>query len=318
MKIKKITCIKQKPQIALCTLGSLNWGAYRNPEELKRACKLLIRSLDNILMYQDFLSIQSENSNRKFRPLGVGITNLAYFLAKRNLKYGESDALTEVKSFMEHQAYYLTEASVELAAERGACESSSDTRYGQGIFPWELRAPGVNELTDFTPELDWENLRERMKTHGVRHATVSACPPVESSSLCINSTNGFEMPMKLIQSKDSKSGSLTQVVPDYLKLKNKYQLMWDQTDCLPYLKTCAVISAYVDQGMSTNTFYRPELFPDNKVPATLMAKNIMLATKWGIKSFYYNRVPKTSTKQLESTTTVDESQEEEICESCVL
>lgn len=308
-------------RIALCTLGSLNWGAFRNPEDMRRACRVLHRSLNNILDYQDFLSIQSQLSNDEIRPLGIGVTNLAYWHAKRGFKYGEKDALSEVKSWMEHQAYYLTEASVELAKERGACLHSDKTRYGQGTFPWEHRAKGVNELTDFTPELDWETLRTQMKEYGVRNATQMAIAPVESSSVVINSTNGIEMPMSLISTKESKAGSLTQVVPEYHKLKNKYQLMWEQTDCAAYLKTAAVLAAYVDQSISTNTFYNPAHFPDRKVPTTLIAKNLMQAQLWGIKTFYYSLINKQGAKVQSDDglkpIEVDVEMEED-CEACKL
>ena len=167
-------------RISLCTLGSINWGSFRNPEDMRRACRILQRSLNNILDYQDFLSIQSKLSNDEIRPIGIGVTNLAYWHAKRGFKYGEKDALQEVKSWMEYQAFYLTEATVELAKERGACLDSAKTRYGQGIFPWELRAEGVNALADFSPELDWETLRVNMKQYGVRNATLMAIAPVES------------------------------------------------------------------------------------------------------------------------------------------
>jgi ribonucleoside-diphosphate reductase alpha chain len=283
-------------RIALCTLGSINWGAFRNPEDMRRACRILHRSLNNILDYQDFLSIQSKLSNDEIRPLGIGVTNLAYWHAKRSLKYGEKDALAEVKTWAEHLAYYLTEASVELAKERGKCEGSDKTRYGQGIFPWELRADGVNQLTDFQPELDWETLRANMKEYGVRNATQMAIAPVESSSVVINSTNGIEMPMSLISVKESKAGSFTQVVPEYHKLKNKYQLMWEQKDCDGYLKTAAVLAAYVDQAISVNTFYNPKHFPDRKVPTTLIAKNLMQAHYFGIKTFYYSLINKAGSK----------------------
>jgi ribonucleoside-diphosphate reductase alpha chain len=283
-------------RIALCTLGSINWGAFRNPEDMRRACRILLRSLNNILDYQDFLSIQSKLSNDEIRPIGIGITNLAYWHAKRSLKYGESDSLQEVKTWMEHQAYYLTEANIELAKERGPCLHSDKTRYGKGIFPWELRANGVNELADFTPELDWEALRIDMKQSGVRNSTLMAVAPVESSSVVINSTNGIEMPMALISVKESKAGSFVQVVPEYHKLKNKYELMWDQTDCQGYLKTAAVIAAYVDQSISTNTFYNPAHFSNRKVPTTLIAKNLMQAQLWGIKTFYYSLINKKGSK----------------------
>jgi len=283
-------------RIALCTLGSINWGAFRNPEDMRRACRILQRSLCNILDYQDFLSIQSKLSNDEIQPLGIGVTNLAYWHAKRGLKYGEKDALQDVKSWMEHQAYYLTEATVELAKERGPCLHSAHTRYGQGVFPWELRAEGANQLADFTPELDWETLRTNMKQYGVRNATLMAVAPVESSSVVINSTNGIEMPMSLISVKESKAGSFIQVVPEYHKLKNKYQMMWEQKDCVGYIKTAAVLAAYVDQSISTNTFYNPAHFADRKVPTTLIAKNLMQAQLWGLKTFYYSLINKAGSK----------------------
>ena len=308
-------------RIALCTLGSINWGAFRNPEDMRRACRILQRSLCNILDYQDFLSIQSQLSNDEIQPLGIGITNLAYWHAKRGLQYGEKDSLHEVKSWTEHQAFYLTEATVELAKERGACLHSDKTRYGQGTFPWELRATAVNELTDFTPELDWETLRDNMKQYGVRNATLMAVAPVESSSVVINSTNGIEMPMSLITVKESKAGSLIQVAPEYNKLKNKYQLMWAQKDCEAYIKTACVIAAYVDQSLSTNTFYNPAHFADRKVPTTLIAKNLMNAHRWGLKTFYYSLINKQGSKgqdEPDAKLEVIDFDNQEDCESCKL
>ena len=289
-------------RIALCTLGSINWGAFRNPQEMKKACRVLVRSLSNLLSYQDFLSIQSKLANDDFEPLGVGITNLAYWHARKSFKYGEADALAEAKRWMEHQAYYLTEMSVELAQERGACAKSAQTYYGKGVFPWERRKAGVNELTDFTPSLDWEPLRARMKQYGIRNATLMAVAPVESSSVVLNSTNGIEMPMELISVKESKAGSFVQVVPDYKRLKNRYQMMWDQTDCVDYLKTAAVLAVYIDQSLSTNTFYNPAHFNGGKVPATLIAKNLMLAYKWGLKTIYYSLINKVGAKADTATT----------------
>jgi ribonucleoside-diphosphate reductase alpha chain len=283
-------------RIALCTLGSINWGAFTNPQQMRKACRILVRSLSNLLSYQDFLSIQSKLANKEFEPLGVGITNLAYWHAKRSLKYGDKESLAEVKRWMEHQAYFLTEMSVELAQEKGPCTRSEYTYYGKGVFPWERRSKGVDELTDFTPSMDWEPLRERMKQYGIRNATLMAVAPVESSSVVLNSTNGIEMPMELISVKESKAGSFVQVVPEYKRLKNRYQLMWDQKDCDAYLKTSAVLAAYVDQSLSTNTFYNPAHFEGGKVPGTLIAKNLILAYKWGLKTVYYSLINKVGAK----------------------
>jgi ribonucleoside-diphosphate reductase alpha chain len=312
-------------RIALCTLGSINWGAFTNPQQMRKACRVLVRSLSNLLQYQDFLSIQSKLANEEFEPLGVGVTNLAYWHARKSFKYGTPESLAEVKRWMEHQAYYLTEMSVELAQERGACKRSEFTYYGKGIFPWERRAQGVNELTDFTPSMDWEALRAKMKQYGIRNATLMAVAPVESSSVVLNSTNGIEMPMELISVKESKAGSFVQVVPEYRRLKNRYQLMWGQTDCVDYLKTSAVLAAYIDQSLSTNTFYSPKHFSDGKVPGTLIAKNLMLAYKWGLKTLYYSLIDKVGSKNVLNTQTDSlvasepvTVYDDEDCESCKL
>ena len=311
-------------RIALCTLGSVNWGAFKTPQEMRKACRVLVRSLSNLLSYQDFLSVQSKLANLDFEPLGVGITNLAYWHAKRNFKYGDPEALAEVKRWMEHQSYYLIETSVELAQERGACKLSAQTYYGKGVFPWERRAEGVNELTDFSPSMDWESLREKLLKYGIRNATLMAVAPVESSSVVLNSTNGIEMPMELISVKESKAGSFVQVVPEYKRLKNRYQLMWDQKDCVEYLKTSAVLAVYIDQSLSTNTFYNPAFFAEGKVPGTLIAKNLMLAYKWGIKTIYYSLINKMGSKAALQEDNVipfvrqEIVEEDEYCESCVL
>lgn len=313
-------------RIALCTLGSINIGAIRNPEEMRKPARVLHRGLHNILQYQDFLSIHSELHNKEFEPIGIGITNLAYWHAKRKLKYGEPEALSEVKRWMEHLAFYLTEMSVDLAEEKGKCLASDDTCYGRGVFPWEKRAPGVNELTDFTPdpELRWEALRDRMMKHGVRNATTMAIAPVESSSVVLNSTNGVNMVKQLIIIKSSKAGEFAQVVPEYRRLKKHYQLLWDQSDCIEYLKTVAVLQAYVDQGISADTFYSPKHFHEGKIPVTLVIKNLMLFSRWGGKSLYYHLVSKEGMKELLKTESAAEVKnellevDEENCEACVL
>jgi ribonucleoside-diphosphate reductase alpha chain len=327
MKIIKKECTRAVPKIALCTLGSINWGSFNNPQQMRKACRVLVRSLSNLLGYQDFLSVQSKLANTEFEPLGVGITNLAYWHARKGFKYGEPEALAEVKRWMEHQAYFLTETSVELAQERGPCTRSEYTYYGRGVFPWERRAEGVNELTDFTPSenLDWEGLRTKLKQYGIRNATLMAVAPVESSSVVLNSTNGIEMPMELISVKESKAGSFVQVVPEYRRLKNRYQLMWEQTDCVEYLKTAAVLAVYIDQSLSTNTFYSPKHFKDGKVPGTLIAKNLMLAYKWGLKTIYYSLISKNGAKHILTNTEntivpepVAVYDDEEDCSACKL
>lgn len=315
-------------RIALCTLGSANWGKFRHPEEMRRPLRLLHRALHNLLQYQDFLSVHSEMHNKEFEPLGIGVTNLAYWHAKRKMKYGSEEALAEVKRWMEHQAFYLTEMSVDLAEEKGKCLASDDTYYGRGVFPWERRAKGVNELTDFTPEMPWEPLRERMVKYGVRNSTMMAIAPVESSSVVLNSTNGVNMLKQFIVTKESKAGIVPQVAPEYRKLKKHYELLFDQPDCKPYIKTVAVMQAFVDQGISSDTPYSPKHFPDGKIPLTLVIQNLMLAHKWGLKSHYYaltdaqgvlDNLNKEKQYHINSSNkTILEDGGEDFCESCVL
>ena len=312
-------------RIALCTLGSINWGAFRHPDEMRRPLRLLQRMLHNLLQYQDFLTVQSKLHNDEFEPLGMGVTNLAYWHAKRKLKYGEPEALAEVKKWMEHMSFYATEGTVDLAQEKGKCLESDNTWPGRGVFTHERRAPGVNELTDFTPspDLNWEALRARMKAYGVRNATNLALPPVESSSVVINSTNGISMVKDLITLKGSKAGDFPQVVPEYRKLKNHYELLWGQPDCLPYLKTVAVLQAYTDQGISADTYYSPKFFPEGKIPVTLVAKNLMLCHNWGFKSHYYNLIDKQALMDGLDADPLEQKhdvtiEDEEYCEACVL
>jgi ribonucleotide reductase alpha subunit len=311
-------------RIALCTLGSNNWGTFRHPEDMRRPLRLLHRFLHNILQYQDFLSIHSFMHNKEFEPLGVGVTNLAYWHAKRKLKYGDPEALSEVKRWMEHQAFYLTEMNVDLAKEKGKCLESDNTWYGRGVFPWERRAEGVNELADFTPseDLDWEGLREKMKTYGVRNATTGAIAPVESSSVCINSTNGINLVKEMIVTKRSKGGDIIQVVPEYKRLKNHYQLLWAQKDCLGYLKTSAVLQVYIDQGISTDMPFTPRNYPNGKIDINDVIKAHMLFHKWGGKSLYYAIIEKQaameSVKDEVKSLPVQEDDGEQYCESCVL
>lgn len=321
-------------RIALCTLGSINWGKFRHPEEMRRPIRLLHRALHNLLQYQDFLTVQSKKHNEEFEPLGIGVTNLAYWHAKRKMKYGEADSLAEVKRWIEHQTFYLTEMSVQLAKEKGPCKESHNTWYGKGVFPWERRATGVNELTDFTPseELNWEGLRSDMITYGVRNSTTGAIAPVESSSVVIDSTNGVNLLKQYIVVKESKGSLIPQVAPEYKKYRKNYELLFDQPDCLPYIKTVAVLQAYVDQGISSDTFYSPKHFPNGKIPITLVARNLMLAHKYGLKSHYYSLVNKEG-----ATAEIDKDKEQERklaenaapsmldmmgmdehCESCVL
>ena len=317
--------------IGLCTLGSVSWGKFKNPEEMRKPIRALYRALHNLLQYQDFLVPQSKRHNEMYEPLGIGVTDLAHWHAQRDFNYGDEPALAEVKKFMEHQYFYLMEMNVELAKEKGACSRSHATRYAEGKFMFDLRSEGVNELTDFTSDenLPWESLRKDMMTYGVRNSTTGAIAPVESSSLLILSTNGPALPKTLISNKTSKGGKIVQVVPEYELLKEQYQklLMWAQESPIGYLKTMAVLQVYLDQGISIDMFYNPKETEtgEMKIDVNEVITAHILASNWGIKSLYYFLVNKqlvidrlkVSYNQFDDSTNFEEI-EDDYCESCVL
>ena len=274
-------------EISLCTLSAINWGLIDKPSDFEKYCTLAVRALDALLDYQDYPVKAAHSSTMGRRPLGVGIINLAYFLAKRGLKY-DDDALATVDEYAEAWSYYLIKASVDLAAERGAPGLIRETKYARGIFPVDTYKKDVDDLVPANLRMDWDGLRDQIKQRGIRNSTLMALMPAETSAQISNSTNGIEPPRALVSYKQSKDGVMAQVVPGYHHLKNKYDLLWDQKTPEGYLKICAVLQKYIDQGISVNTSYNPEHFEDGKVPMSQMIKDIVTFYKLGGKQLYYN------------------------------
>lgn len=272
--------------ISLCTLAAINWGNFKNPEDMAEACELSVRALDALLDYQDYPIIAAERSTMGYRPLGVGIINFAYFLAKRGLRY-DKEALDTVHEWTEAWSYYLLKASVELAKEKGACEYLENTKYGDGILPIDTYKKSVDSLVSVGLKQDWEGLRSEMKEHGIRNATLMALMPSESSSQISNSTSGIDAPRSLVTFKNSKDGILPQVVPEIDKLKNKYDLLWQQPSNTGPIMIAAVLQKFIDQAISFNTNYVQTNYQDSKIPMKLLIEDLLLAYKLGHKNWYY-------------------------------
>lgn len=272
--------------ISLCTLSAINWGNFDKPEDMENACDLSIRALDELLDYQDYPVIHAERATRAYRPLGVGIINLAYFLAKRGLRYDDG-ALETINTWSEAWSYYLIKSSVQLAKEKGKCEWFHKLKYAEGILPIDTYKKSIDELVGTELKMDWDTLREDIAKYGIRNATTMALMPAETSAQISNSTNGIEPPRSLVSVKASKDGILKQVVPEITKLKNKYTLLWDQKDNSGYIKICGVLQKYIDQSISANTSYNPEHHPDNKLPMSLLLGELLLSYKFGLKNLYY-------------------------------
>lgn len=314
-------------EIALCTLSAINWAKVRDPADFERLCTLAVRALDELLDYQDYPVKAAYVATMDRRPLGIGITNLAYWLAKNDLTYQDIDAdgLNKIHAFVEGWSYYLIKASVDLAREKGACLKSSETKYAQGIMPIDTYKRDVDELAQPVYRFDWDTLRENAKTYGIRNSTLMALMPCETSSQVSNSTNGIEPPRSLVSVKQSKDGVLKQVVPELRKYKNKYDLLWNQRSPEGYLKICAVLQKFIDQGISVNTSYNPKFFEDEKIPMSLMLQHLVMFYKFGGKQLYYMNVNDGAGEmdvdkmapKIESVQSIDNNGDDS-CESCVI
>ena len=277
----------EEGRIALCTLSAVNWGNIKEPKDFEKPCMLAVRGLDALLSYQDYPVRAAKIATAEHRPLGVGIINLAYWLAKNDLSYSDPAALAKVDEYAEAWSYYLIKASVDLAKEFGPCGKPSDTKYAKGIVPIDTRKRDIDELVPYVERMPWNELREDLKKYGIRNATLMAIMPAETSAQIANATNGIEPPRSYISIKQSKHGVLKQVVPEYRKLKNKYELLWDQTSPEGYLKICSILQKYIDQGVSVNTSYNPQFFEDEKIPMSLMLQHLLMFYKYGGKQLYY-------------------------------
>lgn len=310
-------------RIALCTLSSFNMlefpdavGDAVQRQALFNSAKTIVRALDGLLQYQDYPMIQAKLSTDEFRSLGVGVVNLASFLAYHGAKYGSPEANKRLNEWFELFTLALTTASVELAEEIGPCSKWQETCYGQGIFPHQQHPSSIFELDGVAPEKlyerEWDELSQRILKSGIRNATLSAIAPTESSSQVLNATNGVEMPTGPIAIKGSKSGNFKQPVP---LPADKYQYVWDQKDCQPYLHTMAIIQRWIDQSISTNTFYAPELW-GGTIPRDVIIGHIIEFYSLGGKTLYYSKMPDGATDTDEDETELPSNNEDEDCDSC--
>lgn len=316
----------EEGRIALCTLSAVNWGNIKDPKDFEKPCMLAVRGLDALLSYQNYPVRAAELATMEHRPLGVGIINLAYWLAKNDLSYSDPAALAKVDEYAEAWSYYLIKASVDIAKEIGPCGKPTDTKYAKGIVPIDTRKRDVDELVPHVERMPWNDLREDLKQYGIRNATLMALMPAETSAQVANATNGIEPPRSYISIKQSKHGVLKQVVPEFRRLKNKYELLWDQASPEGYLKICAVLQKYIDQGVSVNTSYNPQFFEDEKIPMSLMMQHLLMFYKYGGKQLYYfnsyDGQGELNINKFVGEETVDLPQAEEVsdvdCESCVI
>ena len=274
-------------EIALCTLSGINLGEINQLEDIKEPAELIVRALDALLDYQDYPVIAAKNGSMKRRTLGIGVINYAYYLAKNGTKYSDPTALGLTHRTFEALQYYLLVASNKLAKEQGACPAFGDTTYSQGILPIDTYKADIDTICNEPLQLDWEALRQDIKTHGLRNSTLTALMPSETSSQIANATNGIEPPRGLVSVKASKDGILKQVVPEIDKLKDQYELLWQMPNNKGYLSLVAIMQKFIDQSISANTNYDPTKFEDSRVPMKVMIQDLLMAYKLGVKTLYY-------------------------------
>ena len=274
-------------EIALCILSAVNVGKVKSDEELEDLCDLSVRALDELIDYQDYPVEAAKIATKARRSLGIGFIGLAHYLAKLGYKYDSQEAWDAVHGLSESFQYYLLKASNQLAKEKGHCEYFGRTKYADGILPIDTYKKDVDEITSEGLAHDWEGLRSSINEFGLRHSTLSAQMPSESSSVVSNATNGIEPPRDYLSIKKSKKGPLKQVVPSYSTLKNNYTLLWDMKDNTGYINVVAVMQKFFDQAISGNWSYNPENYDNNEVPVSVMAQDFLTTYKYGWKTSYY-------------------------------
>jgi len=315
-------------EIALCILSAINVGVLKNLDDLEDLCDLAVRSLDEIIDYQRYPVEAAEKSTKARRSLGIGYIGLAHYLAKNQVKYSDKKALTKVHELTEAFQYYLLHASATLAKEKGQCEYFERTKYADGLLPIDHYKKDLDEVCNITLKYDWEDLRRYIKEHGLRHSTLSAQMPSESSSIVSNATNGIEPPRGYLSVKKSKKGPLKQIVPQYQSLKNSYTLLWEMPSNEGYINIVAVMQKFFDQAISGNWSYNPLQYEDNEVPMSVMFKDLLNTYKYGWKTSYYQNtydfkgIEEDEPKEEISTPLVQEEvenkTEEEVCDSCAI
>ena len=309
-------------EIALCILSAVNVGKVRSDHDLEDLCELSVRALDELIDYQQYPVRAAEICTKARRSLGVGFIGLAHYLAKLGFDYASQEAWDAVHGLSESFQYYLLKASNKLAEEKGACEYFNRTKYAQGQLPIDHYKLNVDDISKNTLHHDWDSLRVSIKEHGLRHSTLSAQMPSESSSVVSNATNGIEPPRDYLSVKKSKKGPLKQIVPQYATLKNNYTLLWDMPNNTGYINVVAVMQKFFDQAISGNWSYNPEHYPDNEVPVSEMAQDLLTTYKLGWKTSYYQNTYDNKSDELDpqpelqSLLTDLSNADEEDCESC--
>ena len=314
-------------EIALCILSAINVGKINKRDELQPLCDLAVRALDEIIDHQKYPIDAAEKSTKARRSLGIGYIGLAHYLAKKGYKYDQKLAWRQVDKLTEAFQYYLLHASLDLAKEKGPCSAFKSTKYADGILPIDTYKKDVDELVKREFTYDWEHLRKEIKEHGLRHSTLSAQMPSESSSVVSNATNGIEPPRDYLSVKKSKKGPLKQIVPEYSKLKNFYTLLWDMKGNEGYINIVAVMQKYFDQAISGNWSYNPENYTEGQVPVSVMAQDLLTTYKLGWKTSYYQNTYDSKKDEDEPTHPIGfhdnvpedkPKEEDENCDSCTI
>ena len=309
-------------EIALCILSAINVGKINRLEELEDLCDLSVRGLEELIDYQGYPVKAAENSTKKRRSLGIGFIGLAHYLAKNGEHYGDSSAWQLTHDLTEAFQYYLLKSSNQLAKEKGKCEYFNRTKYSGGILPIDTYKSEVDEIVPNKLNYDWNSLRSSILEHGLRHSTLSAQMPSESSSIVSNATNGIEPPRDYLSVKKSKKGPLKQIVPSYGHLKNNYTILWDMKDNEGYIKIISVMQKFFDQAISGNWSYNPENYPDNEVPVSVMANDFLTTYKYGWKTSYYQNTNDLKTDEVDVKESLNKLledcsvEQEDDCESC--
>jgi ribonucleoside-diphosphate reductase alpha chain len=233
----EITLNTSKEEIAVCNLGSINLPSHIikgkfDHKKLKETIKTAIRMLDNVVDINYYSVPQARNSNLKHRPIGLGIMGFQDALYELKIDYTSKQALEFADESMELVSYYAIEASCELAVERGKYSSYEGSLWSKGILPIDsinLLQQSRNQYLeqDRSQRLDWESLRVKVRTQGMRNSNVMAIAPTATISNICGVSQSIEPTYQNLYVKSNLSGEFTVINP-YLVSDLKALNLWDE------------------------------------------------------------------------------------------
>lgn len=299
-------------EVALCFLASIVAGRTKF-ENYEDTAYQAAKFVDNTIEQSTYPFPAVEHTAKARRSIGIGITNVAAYMAEGGWKYDTEEGRNALHRLAEIHSYSLHKASVRLAKERGKCEWFHKTKYSDDK-PWLPIDTYSREVDNYHTQpllCDWEGLREDIKKYGTRFSVHEAYMPVESSSVFTASTNGVYPIREKKIFKKSKKGTVYFEAPNLETIGNQYQNAYD-ISAEDMIIVYSIFQKFCGQSISAD-FYQ-KVNDGQKMSMSDQYKNLFFAAKLGMKTWYYLNSKTGETESDVETVDIDE----ENCDSCTL